>query len=490
MGRSHILLILIVIVTLVLRLLIAFTQNSPSYDTYGVLLQAESIRETGLPDYTDPITGRVRLFSPVYAYLFAALSFLIDPLLLAKLLPNLFAVALIPITYAIAQQLTRTRWVSLITSAFAAFVPMLFQSHLNAAPAMSLIIPASALLLLTLLMIESRPGWAFFMTALLILISPLSWLFVTAYGVYILILFTERMRFEDAYIDIALFSFGLAFWYSLLIYKRALITHGFSALMGNLPSVVHEASFAEFSFLSMIYAVGLVPVALACFAIYHNTFETRSRKVFLITSLALVALLFTSIKLVPLKTGLLFLSLAFIMLSAPGLLQLSRWVRRTRIQWSHHWIVGGLLILFVLTSLLPAIAGGIRPLNGPDRHELAAYEWLREQPPGIVLARPESGYVIRYLANQSVLAEPSYLLVPNAERFLSDIDEVYTGIVVPDVVDTVNTYNISYIILGPLENAMYDDLGVLVRDACFPILFSEGTVVIYGSSCETREVRR
>lgn len=490
MGRSHALLILLIVLTLALRLLIAFSQDSPSYDTYSTLFQAEHIRETGLPSFEEPTTGRVRLFSPLYAYLFAGLSVIIPPLLLAKLLPNLLAVSLIPISFAIAQQLTRTRWIALVTGFFAAFVPMLFQSHLNAAPQLSVVLPVSALLLLSLFTIETKPFAAFVITAFLVLLSPLAWLFVAAYGIYILILFTERMRFEDAYVDIALFSFGLAFWYSLLIFKRALIVHGFSALTGNLPAVIHEASFTEFSFLSMIYAVGLVPIALACLAIYHNTFETRSRKVFLITALVLVVLLSTTIRLIPLRTGLLFLSLAFILLSAPGLLQLSRWIRRTRFSWMHHWIAGGLLLLFILTSLLPALAGGIRPLNGPDEHELAAYAWLRDQPTGVVLARPESGAVIRHLASQPVLAEPSYLLIRDAEQFLADIDHVYTGIVVPDVVATIIEHNISYIMLGPLENAVYDDLGVLVRDECFPILFSQGTVIIYGNTCRTREVRR
>ena len=50
--------------------------------------------------------------------------------------------------------------------------------------------------------------------------------------------------------------FLLALWYTLIVYKEPLQRYGFSLLSESLPLSVREATFAQFTFLAMIYAVG------------------------------------------------------------------------------------------------------------------------------------------------------------------------------------------------------------------------------------------
>jgi hypothetical protein len=485
-------LLALTLLVLGLRLLVSFQVEQPSYESYYALLQADSIRETGRMRSADPFSfgGRDYVSLPLFYYVLALFSLLVPKLFVLKILPNVFMAALVPLVYLLAHNLTKSRWASLAAAFFAGFSPVLFTSYLNSALPLSLALPMAAGLLLALLDLERHPGRALLLTTLLTLLSPVVWLMVAMYLAYLLILMTERIRISSAVIEVALFTFLLAAWYTLITFKEVLYRYGFAMLNGALPIGVRQATFTEFTFVAAFYAIGIVPLVLGTFAIYYTAFEVRSKSVFLIAAFGLVTLLAAALRLLPLRSALLLMSLAFVILSAPGFHFLLSYFNKTRIFAAASWLITALLILFVLSSLLPAIAAGIYPQSSPSPNEFEALDWLRTntRSASVILAAPKSGFLINYETGRAYVADEDYLLIANPDRVLADIDTAYTTPSSVAAVEALERYGVTHIMVGPSENARYKAFGAIVKDpACFPLLHQNAQVFIYGVNC-TREV--
>ncbi len=487
MKRALLFLVLLTLFTLVLRLAISFTAEAPSYESYATLLQAETIRETGLPRFHDALSygGRSYAVSPAYYYLVALLTLFLPASLVLKLLPNILLVLLIPLAYLVGYAVTKNRAISLLTAFFAAFSPLLFTSYLNEAVPMTLALPVAVATLLGLLHLDERPKTALLLLALLILISPVAWLFLAAYALFLLILAAERIPISPRHIEAGLFAVLLAAWYGLITYKEALYRYGFAILSASLPEAARQASFAEFTLLSVLYGVGVVPLALGSLALYHNAFEQRTRRVFLIGSWALVALLVTAFRIVPLRFGLTLVSISFVLLSAHGLAVIAGYTRKTRFPALQGWIIAGLLLLFLLSSLFPAVAQGIYPQPSPVAEELEAMRWLRAEtsPDALVAAAPQSGFLLNHEARRAYIADTAYLLIPNPDGILGDIDLIYTTPSTVAATERLGRYKATHILIGPREHARYPEFGAIMEDPCFPTIYETPRVAIKAVNC-------
>jgi len=483
----------LMLVVLGVRLAVTFQAEQPSYQSYFAVIQAESIRETGLPRYDDPYSyeGRRYAFSPLYYYVIAAFTFFVPPPLAVKVLPSLFMAGLVPLIYLIGHHLTKNRGVSFLAALFAGFSQALFVSASDAAP-LSLALPLAAALLLSLLDLEQHPVRALLLAAALTFVSPLIWLFLAAEIVYLVILAAERLTISVKHLEAALFMFLLAAWYTLLTYKEPLRRYGLALLSESLPQSVRQATFAEFTLLAMIYAVGLVPLALASLSLYHTAFEERNRSIFLVAALGLVVLLAASLQLLPLPVALILLNLVFVILSAPGLHLLAVYLRKTRFEWLRRPLIVALLLLFLLTSLLPAIAAGLYPDISPKRNELLALSWLRDHTAdsSVILAAPKTGFLINEEARRKYVADEEYLLIANPDAILADIDAAYTTPSTVRAVEITAKYGVTHIFMGSQEHTRYSQFGAIIKDpTCFPLVYRNPQVLVFGVNC-TVEARQ
>ena len=84
-------LLAIFIITLTVRLVLAFTSPNLTYESYFHLRQVEQITETGLPQYQDNLSygGREIIFPPAFHYLAAFFNLFLPLGFVAKLLPNI-----------------------------------------------------------------------------------------------------------------------------------------------------------------------------------------------------------------------------------------------------------------------------------------------------------------------------------------------------------------------------------------------------------------
>jgi hypothetical protein len=474
---------LLTLVILALRLAVSFEVAQPGYDSYFTLVQAESIRETGLPRYHDPYSyqGRTYVFDPGFYYVIGLSTFILPDTLAVKILPNVFMALLIPLFYLLAHSLTKNRQVSFITALFGGLSPALFTTGINGATPLTLALPLLAATLIALVDLHTKPKRALLFTVILTLFSPLVWLVLAAEIMYLLILSGEKLKIAVSYLEIALVTLLMASWYTLVTYKQALFRYGFFILSKSLPASVRTATFEQFTFLAMIVAVGVVPLALGALALYHTTFEQRNRKTLFLASLGLVTLVGAATRLLPLELALVILSLVFTALAAPGLHSLLNYVRKTRFDNFAPWLTACFVAFFLLTSLLPAL--GLYPDNSPTPEELDALAFLQGAD-ATILAAPTSGFVINHQAKQPYVADESYFLINNPDAILADIDQAYTTRSTVAAVELIEKHRVSHVIIGPVENERYQDIGALLNDEqCFPRLYSNPRVLVLGINC-------
>ncbi len=113
--KAAVWLALIVLGTLAIRLLFAFSTPAFTYDSYFHLRQVEAITETGFPRFQGELSygGRDMRFLPFFHYI-AALFTLFFPLeLVGKILPNVLLSLLPIVVYLITREITPPQAVSL-----------------------------------------------------------------------------------------------------------------------------------------------------------------------------------------------------------------------------------------------------------------------------------------------------------------------------------------------------------------------------------------
>jgi|GEM_PF-412798 len=486
--RYAIAVVVLTLLVLALRLAVSFEVAQPGYESYFALIQAESIRETGLPRYDDPYSyqGRRYAFDPAFYYVISLATLFLPETLAVKLLPNLFMVLLIPLVYLLSHALTKKRGVSFLAAFFASFSPALFTLGINQATPLSFALPLLAATLLALVELEEHSVRALIFTALLTLVSPLVWLLLFAEVAYLLILAAEKLKVTVADLEVALVTLLMAAWYTLLTYKQALFMHGIDILAQSLPETVRTATFEHFTFLAMLYAVGVIPLAMGSLALYYTTFEQRSRKVLFIASLGLITLLAAVLVLIPLELALVLLSLVFAILAGPGLHGGLLQLRKTKFECFTIPLSILIIIFFLLTSFLPGLVTGLYPGSSPTPSELNAIAWIRNSTSedSVIAASPKTGFLINHVAQRAYLADEAYLLIANPDEVLADIDELYTTPRTVAAITLTDKYGVTDILVGPQVNQRYPELGAIITDTqCFPRLYMNAQVFVLGVNC-------
>ncbi len=129
MNRKYIVwLMAIVLVTLLTRLIIAFTIPNFTYDSYFHLKNIDYIAQDGLPQFYDELSygGRELRFLPFYHYTVAAFSFLFGVEIAAKVMSNLFMSLLVIAIFFITRKVTENDEAALFSAFIAGFLPALF----------------------------------------------------------------------------------------------------------------------------------------------------------------------------------------------------------------------------------------------------------------------------------------------------------------------------------------------------------------------------
>ena len=486
--KEHVFVLILFLVVLGARLFFTLQDQGFDYDSYNALRQVEHIKETGLPLFKDELSysGRTIIFPPFFYYLLAAFSFIVPLALAAKLLPSIALSSLVIIVYLITKYTTKNRIAAFIAAFFSGFVPV-FYTTLNQISIYSLAIPLIFLLSYSFLRIEEKGFAMLSIILMIILLLTHTSVFILLISLlaYFVIVRLEKLKTTTKEVEITLFLLFLALWFNLLLYKKAFFIHGLSFILQNIPAPLLSSYFKDISFIGVIYAVGIVPLLLGVYAVYHVLFKTRNRSAVLYISFALVSFIMLWLKLIPLRTGLLFLSINLIILSASSIKLILVTLSKTRMPRLSFLVAGLIIILFILTTISPFIT--TITTYKPQDTDINALEWIKEntQEHDVILGRLEEGFLISYIAQRKNVMDYNFLFIDNINQRYDDVNHLFTLRLKSEAVRLLNRYEIDYILLTTKSMQEYNVSKLFYADEdCFELVYDKDALIYEFLRCE------
>ncbi len=452
--KEHAILLAIFILTVSFRL--AFALQTPEYsspESYFVLRQVESIRETRLPLFEDSLSygGRTFMFLPLFHYLLAGLSFILPEIVAFKVIPNLVASTIVIVTYLICRDLTKNREASLVAAFLSGFVPVYVSETTNTLSVYSFTVPLMffTLYLFQLLHKDQRTvPWI--LGCILVLSFFHASVFLLVFGLifYLILLKMEKMSGSRAEGEVVIFATFFITWLSFIIFKNVFLAHGPTVVWQNIPPQLLNQLFSQFDLIEAISVIGLLPFVFGLYAGYNHVVVERKRVVFLLFGFALAVFSLLGMRLLPLNIGLICLGFTLVVLFGQSYKLLLVTLSKSKIESYTRWIRLGLVILIIITAILPSATSAFNSLEQvPSNAELDAFLWLRENVPedATVLATLDEGHYITALAKRPNAIDNNFLLVRQAGDRLQDVDTIFTTHSQTEAIRLLDKYDIDYI---------------------------------------------
>ncbi len=489
MKRAGLLLALACIAVLALRLYIAFSSAGLSTDeAYFNLRQIEHIRNTGLPLYDDPLSwgGRHYFFTPVFHYVIAAGSFVMPLQTAVKVIPNFFAVLLMPILFLIVRRLSRQDFVALFTSVSSAFVPVWFGQTINTLSPLTLAIPLLFFVVYAWLRVQEQKWRYAYLCALIVFAftHPLVIFFVLGLMLYMVLVIVERVKLERREIEITLFSVFFVLWSQFLLYKNFVLVHGPAVIWQNIPPALLSMRFSEVTILSTIYQIGILPVLYGIFVVYRYLFRRKHKLTYFLISFALIAAVLLWFRLIPISLGMILLGMFLLVLFSRWVDFFLNYIPTTRAHKLKPLFILALIAVFALTGFWPSLnaAWGVQkdvlPIDG-----LRAYEWIRTQTPiaGAVVASVDEGHRISALTGRMNVIDSHFFLQKDAKQRLHDVNRIFTTTIGIEAIELMERYNAGIIFLSPetSRKMRIKTLAYADKSRCFNKTFSEGGYSVF-----------
>ncbi len=494
--KEYILLVLIFALVLGIRLYFAFQTPYFSHDAYFNIRQAEHIRETGLPLFKDDLSysGRNFLFQPFFQYILAFFNLFMPLNLVCKILPNIFASSLIFIVYLIVKEITKNQDAALFSSFISGFIPIFFAETVNSVSVFSLVIPLMFFLIYSLIKINKDEKYISYFVVSIIIIALMhasAFLLIMAFLLYVLFIKLEHLKQSRAELELITFSTILVTWLNFIIYKNAFLIHSQFVIWQNIPKELLGQYFSQLSILNALFYIGIIPLVSGMYVIYRYTFKKKNRNIYLLMGFTLSGIFLLWFKLIPLKTGLIFFGIIFVLLFSKFYSDSILFIDKTRFSRYKTLFIILIFLVFIFNSIIPTISYTSRIIREtPSKHEIDALLWLKNNSgeEDVILASLDEGYLVNTIAERKNVIDKNFLLIKDAEQRLEDIKKIYTTHYETEAIHLLNKYNIKYIILSKESINDYNtiDLNYRTDEKCFELVYDK-VVKIYKSLCRMEE---
>jgi len=490
--KEYIWLVLIFGLVLGVRLYFAFQTPYFSEDAYFNIRQIEHIKNTGLPLFKDDLSysGRNFLFQPFFHYILAFFNLFMPLNLVCKLLPNIFASCLIFIIYLIAKEITKSQGAALFSSFISGFIPIFFAETLNSVSVFSLVIPVMFFLIYSLIKINKDEKYiSYFIVSIIIiaLMHASAFLLIMAFLLYVLFIKIEHLKQRRSELELIIFSTILVIWLNFVIYKNAFLIHGQFVIWQNIPRGLLGQYFSQLSILNALFYIGIIPLVSGIYVIYKYTFKKKNRKIYLLMGFVLSGLFLLWFKLIPLKTGLIFFGVIFVLLFSKFYSDSILFIDKTKFSKYKIVFIAVLFLVFIFNSIIPTIGYTSKIIREtPSKHEIDALLWLKNNSneKDVILASLDEGYLVNAVAERKNVIDKNFLLIKDAEQRLEDIRKIYITPYETEAIPLLNKYHIKYIFFS--KRAMNDynivDLNYRTDEKCFELVYDK-EVKIYKSLC-------
>ena len=475
---------------LAIRLWLAFSSPHFEYDSYFHIRQINHIAETGLPAFNDGLSygGGFFVFSPLFHYIMAGLSFLIPLGIIGKILPAVLYSLMIPLGYYIAKEITGDKRISLIAPAVIAFMPVLWSNIFTLNP-LSMAIPAIFYALYCLIKKRGEENilqFIIFMTVAALL-SPVTIIIIPILWLYILFLKIEKIRERGPLLELVTFSTFFILLLQFLFYKNAILLNGFGVIWQNIPSTILENYFSSAGILDIIANVGILPFIFGLYEIYVFSFEKKERASSLFISLTIVMGVVLWAKLIPLEIGMLLLGIGISIISVPAVKYMINYLKKIRFR-KVNQVMTAVIVMFIITAFIPAIYYfQLSRTELPNEQEYNAMLWLNENstPRSVIVGNVNDGFFISAVAGRRNIIDANFLVKSDAEERLQDIETIYSTSFETAALELLNKYNAKYIFFGSNVKERFNVTALGFEDRkCFDDVFKEENITIYKTWCE------
>lgn len=477
---------LIFLITLALRLFLAFQAPHFTYDSYFHLRHVEHITDNFLPLFEDPLSygSRTIHFLPLFHYLAALFALLIPLELVGKLLPNMLVASLIPIVYLITTKTTKIPTARILASGVAGFLPILYNT--NSFTPISLFLPLIFLSIFFFLKIEEN--YTPFLITLLAacFTSSATFLIIIGLAIYFLLSLLEKKKIDKAELEIALFSLFFFLWTQLIFFKDRLFEEGTRVIWQNIPTQIVTQYFPQISILQSILLVSLIPFILGVFVVYRALFSLKKQKTFFLISLVISTTLLTWFRLIKFEHSLAFFAIILSILTATFYDDLYKYLKTTKLARFTTLTTILLICSLALTMIYPAVVTSLSQ-DTATSSEVEAVTWLKENTPQdkVTLTSLKEGHLLTYYAKHKNVMDTQFSLIPDIETRFEDLNTVFTSSFQTQAIEILEKYDITYIMLTkPTKNQYQISKLNFLSSECFKQVYNNNDTRIYQRKCQ------
>lgn len=483
---------LVVIMALLFWVRMSLSMSAPylSYDSYLTVRSVEHIHDTGVPLRDDPlsITGKTRITNPPYDYLLALVT-LASPLMY-KAFPNLLLVLLLIPVYLITRRITRSSVMGIIAALLAGSGPVLFARYLNTPLSLPLALLLTVIILALLHDPEKYLFLLIFCSIALAFTHPLIFVLALAFLIMILLLRVEGYGVDERVNELFFFTILLAVWFYVLVYKKALFEFGITTVWQNLPHEYLTMAFGDLSLLAIMYGLGIVTFLFGTLGMYHALFENREKESYIIIAPIIAVALLLLVRLMPLSLGIVVLTPLLSILAAYGIGVTGDYLRRTKIPWTVYPLALLLVVFFVFSAVLPALANANRALQEvPSQNDVTMYKEVGVLLPrdAVLLTTIREAAAVQYFSRHTVVTDDDFLLVHNGDELVNDIDSVYTSRFAFSIISKAEKLRYTHVLFSSAAAVQYARDRLLIDDDdCVTATPISNGAWLYAISCKER----
>jgi len=481
-------LIAIFLITLLTRLILAFSIPNLTYDSYFDLRHVEYISQQGIPLYQDSLSygGRELIFLPLFHYLAALFNLFLPLILVAKILPNLLFASLPIIVYFISRNDSAPESNAPLFSAFiAGFLPILYST--NSFSSSSLLLPLTFLALYAFLNIKQKKYLYLYIGAFLLasLTSSATIMLLISFTIYFLLFILEGQKIKRAELELMLFSLFFYIWLQLIFFKDTFLHEGIGFIWQNIPPQMILDYFPKITLAQALLLVSVIPFLTGVLVAYRSLFKLKDPKTFLLISFVISTTLLTWFRLMEFQLSLAFFGIILSILFSNFYNESKDYFQKTKAPQAWKIFISIIMILLIVTTVLPAVATASAQKTPPDE-DVAAFTWLKTNTPedSTVVSLLEEGPLVAYYGQRKNFMDEQFTLVDNVEERFTDLDKLFKTKLETEALRITDQYNIDYIILTPQAKERYavDTLPYKSADGCFDRIYHNNTK-IYDIDC-------
>ncbi|PIN87541.1 hypothetical protein COV12_03320 [Candidatus Woesearchaeota archaeon CG10_big_fil_rev_8_21_14_0_10_32_24] len=486
LSRTQKWLLAIFIITLVTRLILAFTVPNLTYDSYFHLRQVEEIGHSSIPLFEDPLSygGRTLHYLPFFHYVIALLNLFLPLGLLAKIVPNVL-ISLLPfIVFALSKKISNNETAALFSAFISGFLPVLFST--NAFTPLSLFLPVAFFALYCFLNIDQKGYALYFLISFFILTvtSSATFLIIVGFMIYLILSVIEKKKIKKPELELIIFSVFFYIWIQFIFFKKVLISQGIHFIWQNVPTQILTQYFPQISILNALLLVSIIPFLAGIFVVYQLLFQSQNQKPFLFISLVISTTLLSWLRLIEFNLALSFFAIILAILFSLFYVYMLELLAKTKISEFKKYLTLIIIILLLPTTILPSINFAEKQ-NTPLNAEIDAFKWLNENTAknAKIVGLLEEGNLITYYSQRKNLMDDQFNFVENSEDLFSDLTALFATSFETQALDITSQHGVTHLVLTPHAQRKYEINNFRYQTSrCFKKIYNEETK-IYRVDC-------